>query len=105
MMSYWDGNGRHQEVAEELFKLIPSSGHVDAPALDKLRRAQNAYYDWLNNGLWNEGMPEQFAEILGFLPPKDDDEESDQYTASDKDIKRADRVLDRLILAAQREQQ
>ena len=55
--TYWNNNGKHQELADRLQRLIPVSGTVIMPranpALETFRKAANAYYDLYNNGLWN----------------------------------------------------
>ncbi len=53
--TYWDKTGTHQATYNQLWKLIPSSGPVEKgrPALERLRKATNAYYDIFNNGGWN----------------------------------------------------
>ena len=56
--TYWTGQGRYQEHADVLEKLLPMSGEVyDAQGankhLDAYRRAVNCYYDLYNNGLCN----------------------------------------------------
>lgn len=56
--TYWDGNGRFQELAEKLNKLIPTKGPVDKPrslnrCLERFRKASNAYYDLFNIGVLN----------------------------------------------------
>lgn len=66
---YWNGNGKHQKVYEQLNELIPAMGEVpDAKGanrkLEKLRVAANCYYDLFNNGLGNRAS--QFRRVFGF---------------------------------------
>lgn len=55
--SYWGDNGKYQNLAGQLQKLVPAQGQVrnpqQNPALEKFRIAANAYYDLFNNGGWN----------------------------------------------------
>ena len=52
--NYWNGNGRYQSLADALHKRVPSEGAVENPnrnkALERYRKAVNAYYDLYNNG-------------------------------------------------------
>ena len=57
--TYWDGNGRFQEMVEKLNTLIPAKGSVYKPRslnryLERFRKASNAYYDLFNNGGLNQ---------------------------------------------------
>ena len=55
--SYWNNNGKHQQLADKLQKLIPAQGSVERPrknrSLEHFRKAVNCYYDLYNNGLCN----------------------------------------------------
>lgn len=58
--NYWGNNGTFQTLADQLEKLIPVEGAVEAPRgknkrLEKFRQAANAYYDIFNNGGCNRG--------------------------------------------------
>lgn len=57
--TYWNHTGTHSELNAKLEKLIPMSGSVANPyknkALEKFRKASNAYYDVFNNGGCNRG--------------------------------------------------
>jgi hypothetical protein len=56
--TYWNSNGTHQALANELMKLVPASGEIKGSknkALDRFRKASNAYYDIFNNGGCNRG--------------------------------------------------
>lgn len=51
--TYWNNKGTYSELNAKLEKLIPMSGSVDRPhknkALERFRKASNAYYDIFNN--------------------------------------------------------
>ena len=53
-MTYWNGKGRYQKLADKLLELVPDSGKVkdfeNNPKLERLRLINNAYYDLYNNG-------------------------------------------------------
>lgn len=49
-MTYCSNNGKYQEQAKELEKLIPISGRCAESYLELFRIAGNAYYDIYNNG-------------------------------------------------------
>lgn len=52
--SYWNDCGRYQKLADALQELVPPEGPVASPnrnkALERYRKAVNAYYDLYNNG-------------------------------------------------------
>lgn len=53
--TYWASKGTHQQYVDALNALIPATGAVSNPrsankALERFRRASNAYYDIFNNG-------------------------------------------------------
>lgn len=48
--TYWNSNGKHQAIADQLRKLVPGSGPADTPHGDLLRCVTNLYYDFYNNG-------------------------------------------------------
>ena len=63
--TYWNSNGTYQNLAEQLRPLVPVMGEVKGKqnkALDKFRKASNAYYDIFNNGGCNRA-----AEIRGIF--------------------------------------
>ncbi len=67
--SYWDGNGKYQDLYEKVNALIPSEGGVPLARgknrkLEKLRVAANCYYDLFNNGLCNRAA--EFRRVFGF---------------------------------------
>jgi len=47
--TYWNGNGTYQGFIDKLSEEIPLEGAVEDKAIDRLRRAINAYYDIFNN--------------------------------------------------------
>jgi hypothetical protein len=65
--TYWNHNGKFEDLANKLQKLIPDSGAVPSPrknvALEKYRKAVNCYYDLYNNGLCNRAR--LFASVFG----------------------------------------
>ena len=48
--TYWNGNGTYQGIIDKLSEEIPMEGACEDKAIDRLRRAINAYYDIYNNG-------------------------------------------------------
>ena len=55
----WGVNSGFERLRDELNKLIPASGKCENPNsknkhLEKFRKAQNATYDFFNNGLCNK---------------------------------------------------
>lgn len=65
--TYWNHCGTHQYLAEELNKLIPATGEIKGSknkALEKFRKASNAYYDIFNNGGCNRAA--SIRGIFGF---------------------------------------
>ncbi len=56
-ISYWNSNGRHQNLSTLLEEMIPATGEVGGGRanlkLEKFRKASNCYYDLYNNGLCN----------------------------------------------------
>lgn len=57
--TYWNNNGTYNDLSAKLQQLIPVSGSVEKPwknkALERFRKASNAYYDIFNNGGCNRG--------------------------------------------------
>lgn len=66
--TYWGNKGKYQALANKLDELIPTQGSVCDPAknkaLEKFRKASNAYYDLYNNGLCNRAS--EFRKVFGF---------------------------------------
>jgi hypothetical protein len=48
--TYWNGNGTYQGIIDKLSEEIPMEGACEDKAIDRLRKAINAYYDIYNNG-------------------------------------------------------
>lgn len=50
--TYWNHKGTHQNLVDQLNKLVPASGDIKGSknkALERFRKASNAYYDIFNN--------------------------------------------------------
>ena len=65
--TYWNQKGTHQNLVEGLNKLVPTMGEIKGSknkALEKFRKASNAYYDIFNNGGCNRGA--SIRGIFGF---------------------------------------
>jgi len=71
--TYWNHKGTHEDKAKKLQELIPAQGEVSKPwknkALERFRKASNAYYDIFNNGGWNRGksIGKFFPEVMWCL--------------------------------------
>lgn len=57
--SNWGVNSGYKRLVDELTNLLPMEGRCEKPLsdnknLEKFRRAQNAIYDFFNNGLCNK---------------------------------------------------
>lgn len=67
---YWDSNGAHQALADQLTKMVPAEGRVEHPrqnkALESYRKATYAYYELYNNGLCNGNT--EFRAVFGIKP-------------------------------------
>mgnify|MGYP005862502081 CR=1 FL=1 len=103
---YWDKEGRYEDAAQELFKLIPQSGSVDHPrknkALEKFRKACGCYYDLYNNGLCNRMS--EFRTVFGFAasPFK---QPWRGYGRFDRPLYlKTEEAMDKIVLNAAREQ-
>ena len=63
--TYWSNNGTHQAIIEKLQALVPAEGPVKNPyknkALEKFRKASNAYYRLYNDGDFNSGKGRMFG--------------------------------------------
>lgn len=63
--TYWSSNGKHQAIIEKLQALVPAEGPVQNPyknkALEKFRKASNAYYRLYNDGDFNSGKGRMFG--------------------------------------------
>lgn len=99
--SYWDGNGNHQHTSKILHAMLPKFGEVEDgnPALETFRVASNCYRDLYNNGLCNRAN--EFKETFGFLP---DSYTEDEGCSDLPIIPKLERKMDRIIIAAAKEQ-
>lgn len=63
--SYWNNNGKHQAVIDQLQAMIPDEGRVKNPtknkALERFRVACNHYYRLYNDGDFNVGSRKLFG--------------------------------------------
>ena len=63
--TYWNHKGTYPEAVEKLQALIPAEGAVANPyknkALERFRKAQNAYYRLYNDGDFNSGKGRMFG--------------------------------------------
>ena len=63
--TYWANKGTHQAIIEKLQALVPEDGPVAQPyknkALERFRKAQNAYYRLYNDGDFNSGKGRMFG--------------------------------------------
>ena len=65
--TYWNSNGTYQNLAEQLRSHVPFAGEItgkENKALEKFRKASNAYYDIFNNGGCNRAA--QIRSIFKF---------------------------------------
>ena len=67
----WGVNSGFESLRDKLNELIPAAGRCENPMsknkhLEKFWRAQNAVYDFFNNGLCNRKP--LFKKIFGFAP-------------------------------------
>lgn len=62
---YWNDKGTYPEAIVKLQEKIPTSGPVVNPyknkALERFRKAQNAYYRLYNDGEFNTGVGNMFG--------------------------------------------
>lgn len=99
-ISYWNDNGKYQNLAVQLQKLVPAAGKVQNPeqnpALERFRLHANAYYDIFNNGGCNYAK-----EIYRWFPGAMSLAKVDRY---DEVYAITEPRMDAVILAAAREQ-
>lgn len=96
--TYWNGKGKHNEMLTlEVAPHIPHVGECKTPALEKLRKAQNAYYDLLNNG-----RASGFKAVFGVSGRRYEDLYCNEEF-SHPDMVKVESKLDQLILAAHTE--
>jgi hypothetical protein len=100
--TYWGHNGKHQELADALIKLIPIHGAVVGSknkCLEKLRNAINCYHDLYTNGLGNRKV--QFNRIFKVASNLHRDNKLNYYNSLYEHI---EPKMDEFILAAAIEQ-
>ena len=102
--TYWNHNGKYQELSDKLQALIPNSGEVENPrknkALERFRKASNCYYDLYNNGLCNR--TQEFRQVFKVASSH---YYSGQYGRFDQELYRiVESATDNIILAAAKEQ-
>ena len=108
--TYWNQLGTHQNLARELGALLPTIGEIKGPktrALEKFRKASNAYYDIFNNGGCNRGA--QIQSIFGFGMTSMSEPYRDGYRNTRRYNwnaihKKVEPIMDQIILAAAVEQ-
>jgi hypothetical protein len=116
--TYWSHKGKYPEIKDAIDKLIPDEGEIPNadrnPALETFRVASNCCYDLYNNGLCNRA--EEFQEVFGFegpyreYDPEEDDDDRRSYNENDEawwtqeNINRVEDAINRIILAAAKEQ-
>ena len=103
-MSYWNGNGTHQDKIEALQKLIPLIGELKGKhnaALERLRKGINAYYDLFNNGGGNR--PQLITSVFGNGPSHF--HKTPGVLMSEYAFLVTEPVMDKLVLDAFSEQQ
>lgn len=63
--TYWNNKGQYQDAVNRLHDLTPASGPVDRPyknkALERFRKAANAYYRLYNDGDFRPGTGKMFG--------------------------------------------
>lgn len=106
--TYWQGTGKYQKLADKLHEIIESKlqdGRVEQPHLELYRRVQNCYYDLWNNGLINTDEKIAF-ELFGFNPYETNVvyRKDASKKAIDNLFMRAEKITDRVILKAAKEQ-
>jgi hypothetical protein len=108
--TYWNQSGTHQNLALELGNLLPTMGEIKGPktrALEKFRKACNAYYDIFNNGGCNRAA--QIRATFGFGMTSMSEKYRDGYgnTRSynwNAIHEKVEPIMDKIILAAAAEQ-
>ena len=51
--TYWNSNGKYQELYKEIFKYVPKEGDSNDTRLQAVISVNRLYYDIFNNGGWN----------------------------------------------------
>lgn len=109
--TYWAG--KHKELVEALNARVPREGEVDRkqPALERFRKASNAYYDTYNNGCCNwqnrgKAMP-ALCKRYGMQTIRKSDMVVWGYRGTqynDAGLARLEQLLDLVIIEAAQEQ-
>jgi len=102
--TYWSHNGTFQTAGDLLNKLIPEEGSVLQPrknrALEKFRKASNAYYDLYNNGLCNRAH--DFRLLFGIASSQYKGRRPMSFNPSL--YRMTEEVMDLIVIAAAEEQ-
>lgn len=107
--TYWDNKGKYQKLSRKLDKLIPFMGPVDKPyknkALERYRKASNAYYDFYNNALANRAKSFVRFFSVSLQPYRVHGKINPRLMYSDKKlIAKVEKKMDQIILDAAKEQ-
>ena len=102
--TYWNGNGRFQELYNRLYKLIPHSGPcAQLPKLERLRKVGNAYYQ-----LFNNGTASPIARLTGVLGsvivPRRANEWKYSMKERQAELELLEQAVDTVVIAAAQEQ-
>ena len=112
----WGVNSGFESLRDKLNELIPASGRCENPMsknkhLEKFRRAQNAAYDFFNNGLCNKRglFVSIFAENESYYIDKWNIPTQSSFRYFNKDSwdmweDQIERILTPIIIAAAKEQ-
>ena len=113
----WGVNSGFESLRNQLNELIPASGRCENPMsknkhLEKFRRAQNAAYDFFNNGLCNKRglFVSIFAENENYYIEKWNIPTQSSFRYFNKDSwdmweNQIERILTPIMLAAAKEQE
>ena len=113
----WGVNSGFESLRDQLNELIPASGRCENPMsknkhLEKFRRAQNAAYDFFNNGLCNKRglFVSIFAENENYYIEKWNIPTQSSFRYFNKDSwdmweAQIERILTPIMLAAAKEQE
>ena len=113
----WGVNSGFESLRDQLNELIPASGRCENPMsknkhLEKFRRAQNAAYDFFNNGLCNKRglFVSIFAENENYYIEKWNIPTQSSFRYFNKDSwdmweDQIERILTPIMLAAAKEQE
>ena len=100
--TYWNRKGTHQNLVKQLNELVPAMGEIQGKqnkALEKFRKASNAYYDIFNNGGCNRA-----AEIRGIFKFGMTTMRTGKTFNWNAIHERVEPIMDKIILAAAAEQ-